>query len=180
VLPRFFATSAACLLATGVVVVLILAACTSETPDTAPPASLTSTPAPADPPATSAAQPTRVQGTIVRFTAGDTSIDVTIAADSAATRDFLSMLPLTLSFEEFSGQEKISYLHRKLDTAGAAGHLPTNRDLIYFAPWGNLGFYYNAEGAQRSDQVIHIGTYNASRDQLERLEAGDVTVTERN
>jgi Cyclophilin-like family len=49
-----------------------------------------------------------IEGTVVRFTAGDTHIDVTLDADNPTTRDFLSMLPLTLSFEEFNGREKIS------------------------------------------------------------------------
>ena len=36
-------------------------------------------------------------------------------ADNPVTRDFLSMLPLTLEFEDLAGNEKISYLPRDLD-----------------------------------------------------------------
>jgi len=57
------------------------------------------------------------------------------------------MLPLTLALEEFNGREKISYLPRRLDTAGSGGSDPKDGDLIYFVPWGNLGFYYNAEAS---------------------------------
>ncbi|WP_160330406.1 cyclophilin-like fold protein [Sphaerimonospora mesophila] len=39
----------------------------------------------------------------MRFTARGVSVDVVIGAYNATTRDFLSMLPLTLSLEEFSG-----------------------------------------------------------------------------
>jgi hypothetical protein len=35
--------------------------------------------------------------------------------------------------------------------------------------------YYNAEGIGYSDETIHFGTYDASLDQLEKLE-GEVTV----
>ncbi|MGP3916905.1 cyclophilin-like fold protein [Nonomuraea sp. 10N515B] len=119
----------------------------------------------------------QVEGSIVRFTAGDTSVDVVIGADNATARDFLAMLPLTLSFEEFSGREKISYLPRKLNITGSPGSDPEDGDLIYFVPWGNLGFYYNTAGIGYSDQVIHIGTYNATAEQLQQLEKGDVTVT---
>jgi len=48
--------------------------------------------------------------------------------------------------------------------------------LIYFVPWGNVGFYYNASGIGYSDQTIHLGTYRASRDQLTLFEGHQVTV----
>ncbi|WP_372453598.1 cyclophilin-like fold protein [Acrocarpospora catenulata] len=87
-----------------------------------------------------------------------------------------SRCPLAISFEEFNGREKIGYLPRKLNTTGSPGSDPEDGDLIYFVPWGNLGFYYNTAGVGYSDQVIHIGTYNATAEQLQRLQEGDVTV----
>jgi hypothetical protein len=116
-----------------------------------------------------------IVGTTVRFSSNTTSVDVTIGEDNPAVRDFLSMLPLTITPEEFAGREKISYLPRELRHRGSPGSNPESGDLIYFAPWGNLGFYYNAEGIGYSDDTIHLGTYDASLDQLERLE-GKVTV----
>ena len=116
-----------------------------------------------------------VVGSSVRFTSTWTSVDVTIGQDNPAVRDFLSMLPSTLTVEEFTGREKISYLPRKLRHSGSPGSDPKDGDLIYFVPWGNLGFYYNAEGIGYLDATIHLGTYRASLDQLERLE-GRVTV----
>ena len=86
------------------------------------------------------------------------------------------MLPLTLRFEEFNGREKISYLPRPLDDQRAPGSDPEDGDLIYYTPWGNLGFYYDAAGIGYSDQVIHLGTYNATLDRLSSLEGNDVTV----
>jgi hypothetical protein len=119
---------------------------------------------------------TVADGTTVRFASGDVAVDVTITADTSTTRDFLSLLPLTMTFEDFNEREKISYLPRELDTAGSPGHDSDDGDLIYFVPWGNLGFYYNTDGIGFSDQVIHIGTFDATLDQLERLETGNVTV----
>jgi hypothetical protein len=117
-----------------------------------------------------------VVGTVVRFTSATTSVDVTIDEDSPATRDFLSMLPLTISVEEYAGREKISYLPRELNHEGTPGSDPEDGDLIYFTPWGNLGFYYNTSGIDHSGQTLHIGTYNASREQLTQLEGENVTV----
>ncbi len=116
-----------------------------------------------------------IMGTVVRFTSEATSVDVTIGADSPAVRDFLSMLPLSLTLEEHAGREKIGTLPRALTLDGSPGSDPEDGDLIYFVPWGNLGFYYNAEGIGYSDQTLHIGTYEASLEQLEALE-GTVTI----
>ena len=116
-----------------------------------------------------------IVGTVVRFTSNEASVAVTIGADNPAVRDFLSMLPLTMTVEEFAGREKISYLPRRLRHRGSPGSDPESGDLIYFVPWGNLGFYYDAGGIGYSDDTIHLGTYDASLEQLGRLE-GEVTV----
>ena len=116
-----------------------------------------------------------VIGIIVRFTSEATSVDVTIGSDSPAVRDFLSMLPLTLRLEEHAAREKIGILPRALSVDGSPGSDPEDGDLIYFVPWGNLGFYYNAEGISYSDQTLHIGTFDAPPEQLEALE-GTVTI----
>lgn len=114
--------------------------------------------------------------TIVRFSSGDTHVDVTIVRDSPAAGEFVSMLPLTLALEEFAGREKIGYPSRPLETAGSPGHDPEDGDLIYYTPWGNIGFYYNAEGIGYDDRVIHLGTDDATLDQLTALEGPDVTI----
>ncbi len=143
---------------------------------------MTDTPAPPTiaPPASSTGTPDegvdQIVGTVVRFSARSTSVDVTIGEDNPAVRDFLSMLPLTLTLEEFAGREKIAYLPRALTHAGSPGSDPEDGDLIYYVPWGNLGFYYNAAGIDYSDQTIHFGTYDASLEQLEQLEGPDVIV----
>ena len=164
----------------------VLSAPTAPVPTPTPPASAvpsTSTSAPvtpSTPPASSSGTPDggadQVVGTVVRFTARSTSVEVTIDQDNPAVRDFLSMLPLTLTLEEFAGREKIAYLPRELAHAGSPGSDPEDGDLIYYIPWGNLGFYYNTAGIGYSDQTIHLGTYDASLDQLGQLEGQDVIV----
>ena len=115
-------------------------------PATVPPATMPSTPtalpvAPTIPPPTEPAStdtpppPTfssetpdggvdQVVGTVVRFAAGSTSVEVTLDEDNPAVRDFLSMLPLTLTLEEFAGREKIAYLLRDLTYAGRPVPIP--------------------------------------------------------
>lgn len=113
---------------------------------------------------------------MVRFSAGSASLDVTIDEDNPATRDFLSLLPLTLTLEEFAGREKIADLPRPLRHEGSPGSNPEDGHLIYFVPWGNLGFYYNASGINFSEQTIHMGSYNATPEQLAHSEGKEVRV----
>ena len=117
-----------------------------------------------------------VIGTVVRFSAGSTVVELAIDEDSPAVRDFLSTLPLTLTLEESAAREKIAYLPRELAHEGSPGSDPEDGDLIYYTPWGNLGFYYNAAGIEYSDQTLHLGTYDATLDQLNLLEGADVTI----
>ena len=96
--------------------------------------------------------------------------------DNATTRDFLLDAAAHAEFEEFNGREKISYPPSGLDTVGSPGHDPENGDLIYFVPWGNLGFYYNADGIEFDDSVVLIGSYEATPEQLVGIE-GDVSIS---
>ena len=114
--------------------------------------------------------------TVVRFTAGDASVDVTIEEDTPATRDFLSLLPMTLELEDFDVSEKIAYLPRELDWDGTPGSDPEDGDLIYYTPWGNIGFFYDATNMGHSDQVLHLGSYDATESELAEFEGKQTTV----
>jgi hypothetical protein len=63
--------------------------------------------------------------------------------DNPSARDFASMLPLDLTIDDYSTNEKIAYLPRKLTEEGSG---PFGKeapgDLAYYAPWGNLAFFY--------------------------------------
>ena len=55
-------------------------------------------------------------------------------ADNRTSRDFVALLPLTLTLEDYASTEKISYLPRKLSTADApAGTDPAVGDITYYA-----------------------------------------------
>jgi hypothetical protein len=76
--------------------------------------------------------------------------------DNPSARDFVTMLPLDLGIEDYSSNEKIAYLPRKLTEEGsgpfsneAAG------DLCYYAPWGNLAFFHG--GYRYSSGLIRLG-----------------------
>jgi hypothetical protein len=117
-----------------------------------------------------------VVGTVIRFSGGGTSIDVTIGEDNPTSRDLLSRLPTTIRFEEFAGREKIGYPEPGLNTEGSPGSDPEDGDLIYFAPWGDIAFYYDTSGIGYSDATIHLGTYDATPEQLATFDGADVTL----
>lgn len=122
---------AAALMAVGLPHILNFGAAAQD----ATPASAT----PASPGATPRASPTAGDEILVSLTTADAEIVVRIA-DNPTSADFVSMLPLTLEFQDFSSMEKISYLPRELTIEGSNGQPPVNGDLIYFVPWGTSGF----------------------------------------
>jgi hypothetical protein len=78
----------------------------------------------------------------IRLTINGKAIGATLISNGAA-QDFLSLLPLTLTLEDYAATEKIAYPPRKLSTAGAPpGSDPSVGDIAYYAPWGNLAIFY--------------------------------------
>ena len=100
----------------------------------------------------------------IRLTINGKAMTATLA-DNATARDFLSLLPMTLALEDYAATEKISYLPRKLSTAGApAGTDPAVGDIAYYAPWGNLALFY--KDFKYSDGLILLGKLDGSAEPL--------------
>lgn len=71
--------------------------------------------------------------------------------DNATARDFASMLPLTLTMEDYATIERVSRLPRKLSTQGAPeGMAPTAGELTHYAPWANLALFIEPRSYSRS------------------------------
>ncbi len=82
----------------------------------------------------------------IRLKVGDTVLTATLI-DSATTRDFISLLPLTLTLKDYAETEKISDLPKRLSTESAPlGSDPSVGDITYYAPWGNLAIFYRDFG----------------------------------
>lgn len=108
----------------------------------------------------------------IRMTVDGQVIAATLV-DNPTTRDFVSRLPLTLTLGDYAGTEKIVYLDRKLSTAGApAGATPTVGTIAYYAPWGNLAFYY--KDFAYSPGLIPLGRIDTGLTAFKR--AGDIKV----
>jgi hypothetical protein len=76
--------------------------------------------------------------------------------DNPTARDLMSMLPLDLTIEDYSTNEKIARLPRKLieDGSGPFSNEAPG-DLAYYAPWGNLAFFHS--NYRYSKGLIRIG-----------------------
>lgn len=96
-------------------------------------------------------------------------------ADNATARDFVSLLPLTLTLEDYGSTEKIAYLPKKLSTAGApAGVDPDVGDITYYAPWGNLAIFHRDFGY--SKDLIKLGRLDSDVGALAGRGAVKVTI----
>ena len=85
--------------------------------------------------------------------------------DNPTARDFLSLLPMTLTLEDYNSTEKIGHPARKLSTAGAPqGVDPTAGDIAYYAPWGNLAIFYKDFGYSRG--LIGLGRIDSGIEAL--------------
>ena len=96
--------------------------------------------------------------------------------DTAAGRDFASLLPLTLTLTDFHATEKISDLPRRLSTGGAPGGTAASAgDITYYAPWGNLALFYR--DFTYSEGLVRLGRLDPeAADVLAGLDDG-TTVT---
>jgi len=89
--------------------------------------------------------------------------------DNPASRDFVSMLPLTLNFRDYNGVEKVAYPPRKLSTKGAPfGLTPSVGDFALYAPWGNLVAYYR--GFRHSNDLVHLGRFTSGIEELSKMD----------
>ena len=95
--------------------------------------------------------------------------------DNVANRDFLEMLPLTLTFEDFNSTEKIATLPSELSTEGLpSGYTPAIGDFSYYAPWGNISVFY--KDFRYSNSLYKLGTIESGTEILENMD-GDFEVT---
>ena len=81
--------------------------------------------------------------------------------DNATARDLIAQLPLTLTFSDYGGQEKLAPLPRKLSMDGVpAGADPLPREIGYYAPAGVVVFYYSDVGYFNG--IVRIGQFDGN------------------
>jgi hypothetical protein len=167
------------------VLVVLLVACAESPAGTQPttagePASPTSaSPTTAQP---STSQPSSEERdpvtTTIRITVDDQVITAQLA-DNPTAQDLAAQLPLTLNIRDFNRLEKVAKLPRLLTMEGVpAGDDPEINDLGYYAPSGDLVFYYDDVGYFNG--IVRIGRFSGQdMDVIERQPDGREITIER-
>lgn len=110
----------------------------------------------------------------VRLTIEDTVLTATLS-DSETTRDFISLLPLNLTLEDYADTEKVSDLPKRLSTTDApSGSKAVAGDIAYYAPWGNLAIFYR--DFRYADGLVILGHLNGEIDVLESSKTLKITI----
>ena len=95
--------------------------------------------------------------------------------DNPTSRDLLERLPLTLTFEEFGGFEKLGVLEESLSTADApSGSTPSVGDFAYFSPWENITVFY--EDWRYSVGLVKLGKIDSGAEKFASI-SDDFIVT---
>lgn len=102
----------------------------------------------------------------LKMTVDGQEISITLY-DTPTANVLYEMLPLELTFEDFNGIEKISYLPQELQAEGEAdGCDPDVGDFCLYAPWGNLSVFY--QDFRYSDSLILLGHIDSGIELLSR------------
>lgn len=78
--------------------------------------------------------------------------------DSATARDFVSLLPLTLTMDDLFNREKFGRLPRAISHEGKHTHTYSLGDIAYWSPGPDVAIFYHHDGERIPDPgVIVIG-----------------------
>ena len=87
--------------------------------------------------------------------------------DTPTARDFASLLPLSITLEDYADIERISDLPRRLSVAQAPeGMTPQPGDITFYAHWGNLAIFTHGRAYARS--LISLGKIDSGISALQR------------
>ena len=102
----------------------------------------------------------------IRLKLQDTEIAATLV-DSKTTRDFVSLLPLTLTMSDLFRREKFAHLPRAISEEGKRTHTYEVGDVAYWSPGRDLAIFYRHDGQKiPKPGLILIGKIDSGTDAL--------------
>lgn len=109
----------------------------------------------------------------LKITTGENTATA-VLYDNPTSRDFATMLPLTVEMDDYANTEKIFYPSRKLSVQDAPkGFDPSVGDITLYTPWGNIALFY--KDFSYSNGLISLGKITSG---IEHFKAkGKITVT---
>jgi hypothetical protein len=112
----------------------------------------------------------------IRLTVNDKIITAKVI-ESPTARDFISLLPLTLTMNDLFKREKFGHLPRAISTDGKHTHTYALGDIAYWSPGPDIAIYYHYDGERIPDPgVIVIAKIGAGLGVLDVSGAVKVTM----
>ena len=103
----------------------------------------------------------------LRLKVADRTITATLI-DSEAARDFVSLLPLTLTMNDLFRREKFGHLPRPISTGGKRTHTYAVGEIAYWAPGPDVAVYYRDDGEEIPNPgIIVIGRMDSGVEVLD-------------
>lgn len=96
--------------------------------------------------------------------------------DHATTRNFVSMLPLTLSMGDIRNREKLGYLSRYLAEGGTIQTTYEVGDMSYWPNGPGLAVFFNHDGREVASGLIPLGKIVAGIENFNVTGSVDVTI----
>ena len=81
----------------------------------------------------------------IRLKMNSRSLEATLRQDETA-RDFLSLLPLTLTMRDLFGREKFGHLPRAISDSGERTHSYQVGEIAYWSPGPDIAVFYRHDG----------------------------------
>jgi hypothetical protein len=103
------------------------------------------------------ASPLKAQSMKIRLKVEDKVMTATLI-DSKTTRDFVSLLPLTMTMNDLFQREKFAHLPRPISEEGKRTHTYEVGQVIYWSPARDVAIYYRNDGEKIPNPgIIVIG-----------------------
>ena len=107
----------------------------------------------------------------------DNKILTATLADNKTARDFVSLLPLTLTMDDLFGREKFGHLPRATSEEGKRTHTYEIGELAYWSPGPDVAIYYRNDGEKIPDPgIIVIGKIDSGVEALNVPGSAKVTI----
>jgi len=107
----------------------------------------------------------------------DNKVLTAALADNKTARDFVSLLPLTLTMNDLFGREKFGHLPRAISEEGKRTHTYEIGEIAYWSPGPDVAIYYRNDGEKIPDPgIIVIGKIDSGVEALNVPGSAKVTI----
>ena len=107
--------------------------------------------------------PVKPQSMKIRLKVEDKVMTATLS-DSKTTRDFVSLLPLTLTMNDLLHRDNVAHLPRAISEEGKRTHTYEVGQVVYWSPGPDVAIFYRNDGAK----IPNPGIYRHREDRFWR------------